>query len=286
VSSESQRNENFQLRLHNAARRYCIERHAHWWEVYAKQRGAASSGNYSEDDLKTFPRYNVLDAILKEIERIDPRRLTSLSEARGLLTLAGQTAETIFTKPPYLPLVEATMEEERLLFAEFIRNVSESEMEKTAQVFFRRVLTAHESSFVRAELKRRWNVTGGYWYPLSDHRPLETEAFDAVAFDQDFPIEELRCELAGRGVNRVFELQEIGGVDYEMEAGVFEPVYGMGGEAFWCSNEFDWLIYASHETSITVAGGWLLDCVKVLWPEWSKAVWNLDCDLPRKDNAR
>jgi hypothetical protein len=32
----------------------------------------------------------------------------------------------------------------------------------------------------------------------------------------------------------------------------------------------DWLIYASHESSITVAGDWLLEAVKAEWPEWEQ----------------
>jgi hypothetical protein len=42
--------------------------------------------------LATFPRYNVLNAIRIEVERIDPADLFDLENTRGLLVLAGEAA--------------------------------------------------------------------------------------------------------------------------------------------------------------------------------------------------
>jgi hypothetical protein len=56
-----------------------------------------------------------------------------------------------------------------------------------------------------------------------------------------------------------------------MEISAFEPYYN-GAEGFWCNNNFDWVIYASHESSITV-GGWLLAEIKNVWPNWKERVW-------------
>lgn len=58
--------------LHTAIRRYCMDRYSHWTGKYAELssagKGRAGSG-YTDEALYTFPRYNVLNAILFEIER-------------------------------------------------------------------------------------------------------------------------------------------------------------------------------------------------------------------------
>ncbi len=50
---------------------------------------------------------------------------------------------------------------------------------------------------------------------------------------------------------------------------LLEPEYD-GREGYWTSEGMDWLLYASHEGSITVAGDWLLEAVKSIWPAWRK----------------
>ncbi len=32
----------------------------------------------------------------------------------------------------------------------------------------------------------------------------------------------------------------------------------------------DWLMYASHEGSLTIAGDWLIEEVRAAWPEWEQ----------------
>ena len=44
--------------------------------------------------------------------------------------------------------------------------------------------------------------------------------------------------------------------------------YGLGGEQYSTSELTDWVVYASHESSITIAGDWLIRILKENWPEW------------------
>jgi hypothetical protein len=60
-------------------------------------------------------------------------------------------------------------------------------------------------------------------------------------------------------------------IDYELELSVFEPSYN-GNEGYWCDETFEWIIYSSHESSITI-GGWLLPVVKNIWSHWEERVW-------------
>ena len=88
--------------LQTLARRYCIERARMWRSRYGAERGRrASEGRYPPpEDYAVFPRYNVLDAILWEVERIEPGDVDTAEQLRNLLILAGRLAESPFTHPP------------------------------------------------------------------------------------------------------------------------------------------------------------------------------------------
>ncbi len=51
-------------------------------------------------------------------------------------------------------------------------------------------------------------------------------------------------------------------------------------EAYWTSGRMDWLIYISHESSVTVAGDWLIGAVKEAWPDWERHLYT-DWDYER-----
>lgn len=59
--------------------------------------------------------------------------------------------------------------------------------------------------------------------------------------------------------------------EYEVDLELLE--LGPAGppvEAYWTSGTLDWLLYISHEDSVTIAGDWLVAAVKEVWPEWDQ----------------
>jgi hypothetical protein len=48
------------------------------------------------------------------------------------------------------------------------------------------------------------------------------------------------------------------GPEYEVELRICEPGYRDGGEQYSTSEHADWIVYASHESSITIGGEWLI----------------------------
>ncbi len=50
-----------------------------------------------------------------------------------------------------------------------------------------------------------------------------------------------------------------------------------GEETFWLDHKLDWVVYASHENSITV-GGWLLAELQSSWTDWRDRVWTTPFD--------
>jgi hypothetical protein len=273
--------------LHTAARRYCEERALHWRRAYGELRASErrdrdrrgvpepDTYSYSPQALRTFPRYHVLHAILFEVEGFLPADFASLDEARSMIAAAGETAESVFTRPPHDEIEQEAMDEERQKFSDFVLSLSERELELVEPLPFRRRLRASESAHARAELKRRWGIDG-YWYPidraLEADPPPGTMAFDSEAVLASEVQEQLRAILAARRVSRVLELREhdADGPDSEIELALLETVY-TGAEGFWTDGSFEWVLYASHEGSVTVAGSEVLQAFRDAFPasdEW------------------
>jgi hypothetical protein len=278
--------------LHTAARRYCEGHAIEWEQTYGEllaseklerdRRGIPEpvSYTYSPDALGTFPRYHVLHAILFEVERFKPDDFTSIEEARSLIAAAGETAESVFTRPPNGDLEQRAMDEERQRFSEYVLSLSGRDLELVEPLPFRRTLSAGESDQAWSELKRRWGIDG-YWYPL-DRRddaapPPDTSAFDAQPFFEAEVQDRLRTIIESLGTSRVLEIREhdADGPDRELDVELLEPVY-TGAEGFWTDKSFAWVIYASHEGSVTVAGAGVLAPLREAFPQsddWAYRAW-------------
>src|SRR5437660_3750057 len=106
-------------RLHTAARRYCMERYQYWTEKYAN-----TELNKAEA-IRCYPRYQVINAILVEVERFDPKSFLNLEEARSLISIAGHIAEDAFTLAHKGNVEQTVMSEERKAFRNFVENFPE-----------------------------------------------------------------------------------------------------------------------------------------------------------------
>lgn len=258
------------MALFTAARRYCIERYGYWCERYSEVARQRDGYNYTPEALATFPRYNILNAIRLEVERIDPAQLGDAESTKALLVLAGETAEDDFTQRPIGEIDERAMTEERQAFCAYMLGLTPGDLDFVESLPYRRVLAAEESKSVWSRLRRRWQIKDGYWYPLADCQLPDVVAFKTKAFDESVQYETLREVLKARRIERVWELREYG-PEYMEDLVLFEPYYN-GAEGFWSSDDLDWIIYASHESSLTV-GGWILGELKVLWPSWKAYIW-------------
>lgn len=261
--------------LHTMARRHCIERHAFWAEAYRQLdvTGAARKPvdklkwEYTQQAYVTFPRYLVWEAILNEVERLEPGFSSSLDEFRHELVAAGQRAQTMMTTNTALPSVAGTaMAEEREAFRKFVLSVLEGQLEGVEPLAMRRGFDAKELQRVWAIVNQRWDVTTQHhWWPLREGvLPSAVIAFHTDWFD-DEKIAALRDVLIDHGVAVVWELREFGEWGCEQSVRAFDPTYN-GEEGYWTSAGTEWLVYASHESSITLGGEWLLQAFRQRFP--------------------
>ncbi len=312
------------IKLHSAARKYCIERGYFWRNEYSQMCAESRDRkedcyNYTDEAYDMFPRYQVLEAILTEVEKHKSDDFESIAQAKSQLISDGLSAESLFTKPSnseaivkiitdelekgtfaYLPqtkrvtklfelaevkakefpkprnneIKEIAMNEERQLFIKFINDITEAELYDIEPMFYRRVISRSESDFLRKKLSDRWCVAGSYWYPLVECNREDVVALKDDFFYKDQDIGTLRDILKKRGINRIWELREFDTYPgYEIDTDAFYPCYTIEGEGYWFSNDMDWVIYASHENSITIAGTWLIDEVMLAWEDWKQRIW-------------
>lgn len=230
------------------------------------------NGDYTLEAKRLFPRYIVLDAILPEIERSIPNDFSDKSEVRDSLLYAIQNAQSILTENNDATC-QKTMKEERRAFYDFIEIKYMEALRNVKPLAYRRTLSSQESKMLWRELKKKWGIDD-FWYPHIDNKPIETEAFMDDYFETEVGFHFLIKILKKKNVQRVFELRERSVFpEYEIDVESFESTYSINGEGFWFSSELDWVIYASHENSITKAGTWLLAEIKKVWLNWEERIW-------------
>ena len=234
-------------------------------------------------------RTQMIHAIIREISTLLPEDYETIDELREMLILASQTAtsqllEDLAKRDP-IP-AEEVMKEEREGFCQALRAVDRKQL-KARQPLppmpFARELSQGEAADLWERVARKWELKHNHWYPIyGPPRPANALAFLAEMFEANVTPTKLRSILRDHGVERFFLFSEFspigiqGGLpELEMALELLEPRYGQaaGGEGYWFSIEMDWLIYASHESSITVGGEWLVEAVKHTWPDWEDALY-------------
>jgi hypothetical protein len=129
-------------------------------------------------------------------------------------------------------------------------------------------LSKDESKRLWEELRKTWGIGEGYWFPFKDGpMPSHVLAFHTDYFERIGGAALIRKALQERRVSPVYLLQEFGDPEYEIDVDLFSPAYADGGEQYSTSQQTDWLIYASHESSITICGHWLIDRLLQSHPE-------------------
>lgn len=135
----------------------------------------------------------------------------------------------------------------------------------------RRPLGKEATDRLLKRLQVAWGIEQHYWWPLSGPRPPHAECFQDHFFTRECSPETLHRILIAHGVSTLFEIPESDD-GCSMDVTDLDPCYS-GQECFWTDDKLDWIIYASHENSITVGGEWLLKEIKAVWPNWSERIW-------------
>jgi hypothetical protein len=247
-----------------AARRYLMARYDELQRDYSRLSGA-DGYRYTTEAKRIFPRYNVVAAIITEVERLDQDRLPGVETVAETLLAAADGAES-----PFNGEIEAeAVAQERRLFAANVRSWRTQPDLRADPVPYRRVLAPGESALWRAELRTRWGVKDGSWHPLLGlSNPPEVLVLTGESMWDDDGVAAVRGVLRELGRARVVELREYG-PDHLLDVDIFAPRY-TGPEGLWSDTHHDWIAYASHEGTVAF-GGVLAVRLMAAWPgfaEW------------------
>lgn len=123
------------------------------------------------------------------------------------------------------------------------------------------------------QLSSVWDIEKHYWYPL-----YGCKRSDVIAFNDNYiegiesKVLDIQNILLSQNNDCIFEMQEDRTIQM-IETTSLDPSYDNHyGERFWFTEDMNWVIYASHEGSITFGGHKLISALKEKWPDWAANV--------------
>lgn len=134
-----------------------------------------------------------------------------------------------------------------------------------------RLLSSIESNSLREMLRKAWAWDTKYWYPLASVQREDVVGFDAPKLEKLLPQATLRELILNLGAADVFLIHEYD-ADEQVHISDVPQLYGWS-ETFMVSDQFDWVVYWSHEETITFGGRSIIRSVCSAVPDWKSALW-------------
>ncbi|WP_143305670.1 hypothetical protein [Chitinophaga vietnamensis] len=245
--------------LVTAARRYCDENYSYWAIRYAQERTGLDFPDYTytDNDYNIFPRYNILGAIRAEVETLTAQAFNNLDTLREKLITMARAATAHFSDTPYNAIEAAAIEDEKNKFIHFISAITTAELEQEPPLPHRRRITGDEKIRVMQQLLQRWNYDADYWDPVEPRCAAETLFLPMESLTQE-DLAALTAFLRSYGEPYLVEIEEDRECT-EIEYNIFTPTKV---ETACFDHTYRWLIYGSHEMTVTFAGAELLAFIR------------------------
>lgn len=131
------------------------------------------------------------------------------------------------------------------------------------------------------QVSEKWDITPwSYWYPLRIEK-LKTEvqenenilALDYQVFEKQFGVEKLNEIFTIIGISEFIKFSEEGDLEIVFEIDTNKSLRE-NLDFYWSTYDLNWIIYTTHEVSITFSGTWLVEQVKVKYATWKDALWS------------
>ncbi len=122
-------------------------------------------------------------------------------------------------------------------------------------------------SSTRQLLADKFDFQDFCWWPLNGStKPVDTECFSDEAFNTKFGHSKLVQTIKEMGNNELRKINEV----HEDEIIKTDDIWSYDGiEVVYCNDNADWLIYFSHENTVTVSGKKLIDALKKNWSDFN-----------------
>lgn len=124
-----------------------------------------------------------------------------------------------------------------------------------------RVLGEKAAHF-RSRLLEQWGVGKGSWPPLGHAAPCETLHMEAV---DDETAAQLIALIRHRIIGQVYALDAMEGLFMSEPERLFFRF--SIGDTYWFDEGLEWIMYVSHEQTITFGGDWLIAAIREFYRE-------------------
>lgn len=256
--------------LHSAARHYCMVAHP------TPTLPGIAAPDLAKRRFSWIARI-ARHAFLREIEHTTPQDFPDVGALRRFLHHVGETQRYVNPhdqiEPGARDLVSPIWAEERQRFLAYVDGLTDDELRHQRLLPYRHFLSSSLGKRIWSELGERWGINPREcWYPLR----LESAPFPTLIVQDAWFLHEVGPTLVNailrtHRVRRTFEVYEgRRQPEYELDPLLWDWV---DPETYWTSRTVDWVIYHSHEGSLTFAGDSLIDAVKSGWPSWQRRVY-------------
>lgn len=130
-----------------------------------------------------------------------------------------------------------------------------------------------EATKLAKKLETIWDIKNHYWYPLYDCQRHDVIAFhDHYVKGIDSKMAQIQQFLIQQQRNQIYRMQEDRTISLLETVSLSFDKTLRNNEHFWFDLQFDWIIYHSHEGSITFGGNELITALKAEWHDWESYV--------------
>ena len=138
----------------------------------------------------------------------------------------------------------------------------------------RKVSEEERAHFIK-NLEQKWDIEikKHYWYPLYSCKRKDVVAINELDVEDTNDEKKVQiiieCILA-LGDLKIYNMNEFENAIYEIDTAAIEPFYSVdgNGEHIWFSDKMNWVIYVSHNGTITFGGKSLINRIKEKWQNW------------------
>lgn len=244
------------------ARMYCEDNWRFWIVKYQNERtGNDFPYTYTDEDYNMFPRYLVLAAISKGVDMLVGQKFKSFNSCmHGLLNAADYPDDESNERS------KATKEDEKRKYREFVLSFNENELAATVvkRLVFQRKLRPVESAKIRKRLAEKWDYEGS-WYPV-DGKPHDGALYLMEKYVAPFE-KEIVGIIQSISMNRYYTIDGCGD-DYKHSISGFSLSLYNGSETLCCDDMLAWIVYGSHESTISFGGDRLIPQIKELLKDY------------------
>lgn len=200
---------------------------------------------------------NILEVILKEIEKLEPEQYTTLNEIKNIaidIVKDSKINEHIHYVGISNEDKETICENEKQELIIYMHSIIEDDLRDVPQLFHRRVLTEKKVSEVFSKLQNSW--LNKCQYALSTDEIL---CIDSNYFINTVDLDKLIKLLIDHSNESIYEINycDLDAASYIMDTNAL--ILNNKSQAYWCSDKMDWAIIKDHEGFFFICGKYLAE---------------------------